>query len=263
MKNVMGKLAIVALLMGCLIGCGGSQKTTPPPGLPLDPQGNWQFTMAASDNVGLDFAGQLYELTEPIVTANTMLGTGPDCRGTVTIGGQASGTDTITLSMSVSESNTPANYTLTGTIAPDQKSMSGTWSSSSTGGCTVQSSGTWSAILLPPVTGTWAGTGSNALSVSALLTENTDQTSPNMGQVSGSLTFSPSACFASTLPLSGDYAGNVHYGQSLTLTTSPDANGAVVSSTGSVGTTSTDYSATFTITGGPCDGQTFTASLQD
>jgi hypothetical protein len=257
----MKKITILALLM-CLIGCGGSPSKTTPPGQPLDPQGNWQFNMAASDNVGLDFAGQLYELTSPVVTANSMFGTGPDCRGTVNIGGQASGTDTITLNMTVSDSNTPATYALTGTIAPDQKSMSGTWSSSSTGGCTVQSEGTWSAILLPPVTGVWAGTGSNALSVSASLTENTDQRTPNMGQVSGTLTFGPSACFSSTLPLSTDYAGNIHFGQSLTLT-AMDANGVTVSSTGSVGTTSTDYSAVFTITGGPCDGQTFTAELQD
>jgi hypothetical protein len=259
MKNV----TILALLV-CLVGCGG-QKTTPipTPGQPLDPQGNWQFTMAASDSVGLDFAGQLYELAPPIVTANTMLGTGPDCRGTVRIGGQASGTDTITLSMSVSDSNTPGTYALVGTIAPDQKSMSGTWSSSNTAGCTVLPSGTWSAFLLPPVTGTWTGTGDNGLSVAASLTENTDQRSQTMGQISGSLTFGPSACFASTLPLSADYAGNDHFAQSLTLTSAPDTNGAFVSSTGSVGTTSTDYSAVFTITGGPCDGQTFTAALQN
>jgi hypothetical protein len=247
------KLILMFATLALAVGCGSSSKSTP--AQPLDPQGNWLFTFTGSDgSAGLQFAGQLYELTSPVVTSNEMP-SGFPCGG-MTVAGQASGTNTINLTVTeVDEANKPT-FALVGTIAESQQAMSGTWSTSDAA-CTDTGVdlGTWTAQELAPVTDTWTGTANNSTAITATLTEVTDQTSPNLGQVTGTVTLS-GACFAGPLSVAGGHLGEV-----LTLSSTPDASGATLSLTGTVDPAAVGIAGSFTVAGGPCDGQTFTANL--
>jgi hypothetical protein len=269
--------AVMIIVILSLAACGGGSKpitnpTSPTQGLPLDPQGNWLFVFSGSKS--LNIAGQLYELSPPVVTSNPMgpVGNNFICAGSFTFAGQASGTNTIT--MTATQINTPGvlvKVSLTGTIADDQAHMSGTWTVSQSGDCLASTdSGTWTAQLLTAVTGNWSGTvsnGTNNLTVTAALTENVDQTSATMGQVTGTVTLLGSPCFASsdamTLPpWNSTSSPGVHGGETLIIATAPDSNGVHIETVGTVtpdGTTFTPL--TFTIGGGACDGQSFTGPL--
>jgi hypothetical protein len=262
-------LTVLLILSLVLAGCGGSAKTptqTGPNGQPLDPQGNWIFTFTGTTgNVELQFAGQLFEITSPVVTGNEM-GTAPfgfTCGG-VTPHGQASGVATINLT--VDQTAEPLHpFSLVGTIATDQAHMSGTWTNASNG-CTPSSSGTWAAQELVSVNGTWTGTADNGAVLTAVLTENTDQTTTNMGLVTGTLAVTNTTCIApAVLALATGNTFNLHAGEAIKLTTVNDASGVSVSNIfapGTVDVTGTHATGLkFTISGGTCDGQQFTADL--
>lgn len=262
---------VFAALM--LIGCGSSKTTTttgttPPP---LDPQGNWLF-IVTGDTSSVNFAGQLYELTEPTVTSNPMaaLTNQGICSGSFNVSGQASGVATINLTVTEVNSQAPAVVSLTGTIADSQAAMSGTWTTTQPGTCLAgDSSGTWSAQLLQPVTGNWTGTlngTSGDLTATLGLTENTDQTSPNMGQVTGTIAITGSPCFDPSVPLNlpgwTDGGSSSHGGETLTLATAADTNGATTQGSGTVDTTAATYTLnSYQINGGACNGQTFTGTF--
>ncbi len=82
-----------------------------------------------------------------------------------------------------------------------------------------------------------------------------------LGAVTGTVTV-PGACFTGPLTLA---VPSVHVGETLSLNTSPDANGTTLSVwTGNEGVSPDGSQATgvnFQIAGGPCDGETFTANL--
>ena len=218
--------------------------------------------------------GQLFELVSPTITSNGFVAS--NCAGSLMFTGSASGTNSVTLTATqtgLAIGVQGAAFALTGAVAQDEKSMSGTWTLTQAGQkCQMnQPSGTWSAALLTPVNGTWTGTmasGTNAaLAVSATLSENTDQTSVNMGDVTGTVTMSGSTCVSGTVALDGS---SFHLGQQLLMTTSPDSNGVTVLFSGQVdpGAKTTvaspngqNYVAQ--IKGGTCNGQQFFGVLKN
>jgi hypothetical protein len=262
------QFALLLLALMFLAGCGASTKTTTAtPGQPLDPQGNWLFSMEDSRGNSWQFAGQLYELVPPVVTGPNGLGVldgacdGGSGGALIVTSAQASGTDSITLNFA-SVGNQTAAYTLTGTIATDQEHMSGTYTGNSPCGWS-DPTGTWTAEELAPVTDTWTGTTDNSLTITAALTENTDQTSSSMGQVTGTVTVS-GTCFTGPLTLpawTSDGPESLHDGEILILSSSPDTNGATLSMAGTVDPAAVSITGSFTVAGGPCDGETFTANL--
>jgi hypothetical protein len=258
MKTLQSIIALAALV--ALAACGGSTSKTAPSGTPLDPQGNWQFTFVGQ-NASTVFAGQLYELAPPVVTSNGLWGQDINCAGggSLFANGEASGTNEIALTVKQVIPGYPelpfATYSVTGTIAEDQQHMSGAWSTTFTNGCTVDASGTWTALLLAPASGNWAGTASDGSTVLLNLTENIDQTSQDMGAVSGSGVIS-NGCFAAG---SIQYTGN-HLGQSLTLS-GADVQGNAVSVAGTEDVLGHTYDATISITSGACAGRKLTATL--
>lgn len=265
MKTIQAMLAL-SILAVC-VACGGKPSNNNNNGSdsPLDPQGNWLFTLNGA-NSSLTFAGQLYELVPPNVTSNPMAAPACPGSGSLNPSGAASGTDTINLTVTQSgNNNNDANFSLTGTIAPDQQSMSGTWTSTNTNGCIVDTNGTWTAISLAPVNGTYVGTTQSGIGITASLTENTDQTSTIMGQVTGTITFTNTSCFkeALTLPAwSKTGPASLHGGQTLILSSAADANSvSVFAVSQDVDTSAMSFSARYSITGGACDGQTFVASM--
>ena len=194
------------------------------------------------------------------------------CNGSFTFSGQASGTNTINLTADQTNisGGIPVSLSLTGAIAADQQHMSGTWNVSKAGTCLGSVNGSWTAQLIVPVTGNWSGTMSNAntdLTITAALTENTDQTTPTMGQVTGTVTLLGSPCFASSdslniPPWSTTASPGIHGGETLVINTAPDANGVHLETVGSVTADGTTFTpVTFTLRGGVCDGQSFSGTL--
>jgi len=206
MKRI-ASLVVLILITLAFAGCGGSPQSQPgttKQSQPLDPQGNWLIVFTGNSGATMNIAGFLRETNPPTVTSEPMgatLDSQVTCDGSLVFNGQASGTNSITLSAQEINSSSPQGtsaYTLTGTIADDQAHMSGTWTRTNVGLCIGDAGGTWTAQLLTPVTGTWTGTLSSSagdLSVTAVLTEDTDQESPTDSQVSGTIIVLGSPCF--------------------------------------------------------------------
>lgn len=273
---------ILLALTLAFAGCGGSPQTQPgtKQSQPLDPQGNWLFTI--TDNRGdapLVLGGELFELNPPTVTSNP-IATPADlpvqCFGSFTMSGQASGTDSISLTAQQNGVNIPISIALTGTIAADQAHMSGSFATNTSSGC-FTGTGTWSAQLLAPVTGNWTGTVSNAntnLTITASLTEDTSQTSITMGHVTGTVTLLGSPCFpsADTFNVTGPATPAVHVATDFVIFgSSPDANGVTITAFGIVDQDATTLTLQPTVQpeppnlqihGGVCDGQSFTGTLR-
>lgn len=250
------------LLVLATIGCGGGGSTSSPinNNKPLDPQGNWLFTITGPNTVVL--AGQLFELNPPVVTSKSIFtppGAPVICGGSYTLNGSASGVNDISLTLAQPNN---LSLSLVGTIADDQQHMSGTYTTTLSG-C-QSASGTWTARLLTSVTGNWSGTLSNNstnLAVTASLTENVDQTAPNMGRVTGTVTLLGSPCFASSETFT--LSDSSHIGEDLVIITSANTDGISLEANGIVDPDATTFNPefAFTIHGGVCDGQNFTGSL--
>jgi hypothetical protein len=289
--QAMKRIASLVLILAAfaLAGCGGSASPgTQQPvkqGKPLDPQGNWLFTFTGSTNPNqgsLVAGGELFELNPPVVTSNG-LGAfqpseipgfpGSSCFGQYSLSGQASGENSITMTLAPTNTSRDSALaaTLAGTIAVDQEHMSGTWTATQAAPCMgINTSGTWTAFLLAPVTGNWSGTVSNAQSdllVTASLTENVDQTSPEMGKVTGTFTVSGSPCFPNavtfSLPASFNDPNGVGAHGNIGLVANVLAvNGVRFEAVGFVATDASKINfQDFVIKGGSCDGQNFTGIL--
>jgi hypothetical protein len=216
-------MILLALLLA-FTGCSNITNAVPPVpkpnSQPLDPQGNWLFVLTDSHQSTWSFGGELFELTPPTVTSNTMgIVSDPlNCKVIASVSGEASGTNSITLNLSgrvFTPSDPVPAYTLTGTIADDQQHMSGSFTSTQNSGCISTTSGTWTAMLIPSVNGTWATT-VNGGTMTLSMAENTDQTSTNMGQITGTLAIGA----GNTCAAAGTYtfdAGSAHAGEVLQL----------------------------------------------
>ncbi len=173
-RSVGVALIAAALLMSVVLeGCGGSGTSgNSQPGSSL--AGNWQFTMApqTDGNAGdptfsgglqggflLDNNGNVSGQTVYSVTSSTSQ-TGPCNSGsapvTVTVSGQ---------NVTITEVAGTQTFTLTGTVSSDGSTMTGSYTSTAGTApdgsvCGYAESGPssiWSAALVPPVTGTIAG----------------------------------------------------------------------------------------------------------
>lgn len=261
MKHV--KLVLIIAALALTVGCGSSSKTvTTQPGQPLDPQGNWLFSLTDTQETWA-FAGQLYELTPPTVTAPNGLNAFGSCNagtaGNLVLSSpaQVTGTASITFNfVSSGQSTSPASYTLTGTIATDQQHISGNFTGSSPCGL-VSPSGSWTAQLIPSVTGTWTGTAQGA-TVTAAVTENTDQTSASMGQLTGTLDISGSPCIQ---PGTYNVQNALHVAESVNVSVS-DSTGTTLTGVFTVDPASPNSaSGNVFYAGGTCDGQGFAFTL--
>jgi len=290
MKHILLFVVCICLL---LTGCGGGGSSSPnnpnnpKPGQPLDPQGNWFFTFNSTSNAGVHtVAGALFELNPPTVTGKNLTGISATqgCPNNWSIAGQASGINSITLTMLQTNKfggQAPAQLKITGTIADDQKSMSGSYTTSPSGACFSDLTGNWTARLLPPVDGNWHGTLTAAARDELIITgtslvENVDQTTPHMGQVTGTITVlsgSGKACFPNSVtftipPLTptGSFFGS-HVAVFLNLLPAPDTDGVAIQNINAV----VDNDATsintsqlgpgFQVVGGVCDGLIFNGTL--
>lgn len=208
----------VWICLGCLIsGCGGySSSNYSSPQNTLSLAGNWQFTYTSSK------AG-----SSPSTISGTLAQNGSSFSGTMTItnscatSGMISGTiSSYGLTGTLTETS-PETISITGTVATNYNSASGTYQ-------VMPTTGTCSAFSGD--TGTWTGTRMSSgiyggmlvstvrIPVQVTLNLNTD----NSQQVSGTATFTNSACLGST-----SFAGTLS-GENLELQSEGGTDGSIV-----------------------------------
>jgi hypothetical protein len=212
--------AVFLAVLITLTACGSNNLKTPVQSQqkPLDPQGNWIFSLQDQDGAKWSFTGRLLELNPPTVTippdglwgmADCHVGFGGLGYVVLSSPAQVTGTNSITFNLvSDSGATQPAAYMLTGTIADDQKHMSGTYTGTSPCGV-ADPTGPWTAHAIPPVTGNW--TGSN---ITASLTED-----PNTGAISGTVTLN--GTYNTIGPLMVDTDMSEHWGEWFGLAFAP------------------------------------------
>jgi hypothetical protein len=219
--------------MVALSACGGGGSSGGVSQIPLTLSGNWQFTMAPPGDgsfLGGLQGGFLLENNGAVTGAATYAVSLPNllipCNtGSAVITGTIGGQDIKTLT-AVAGTQT---FTLTGTLSLDATSMAGTYTSTAgTAGdgspCgTAQTGLQWSAILVPPLTGSMQGNfhsagGSAGLAEQDFLVSGSLSQTANTGASSASVTgvlsflnpltnFSDYPCFT-LASVNGQISGN-------------------------------------------------------
>ena len=219
-------LASAMMLSAC--GGGASSGGSPPPAVL---SGNWQFAMAEQINP---------DPTQPSFTGGVQGGFLVQNKGSVTgtvvysvtlqPPAGSGGTPAVCNSRSASISGTitgqsvtltgvagAQTFTFTGTLSLDGSTMSGSYSSTDGAGCGIATTQTtWSAILVPPLQGTIAGSFHSTGGASGLTNQDFQVTGflsqgQNIGAssvaVTGTLNFANYPCLTTT-SLKGQISGN-------------------------------------------------------
>jgi hypothetical protein len=199
--RLLGAFLFVCVLL--LTGCGGSSGTSQAGDL----SGNWQMTLqnATSSETQSGFLLQTGNtLTGGVLFSGQTISGQTTCEGVGSAVGQASGTN-VTLTV------TPAGQTmnLTGTVANNATSMSGSYSILASG-CGQTEVGTWNAHQVNPLTGTFQATFISVDFATVFHFTGSITEGPNTGAsqatLSGSMISSDAACF-SAASVSGVISG--------------------------------------------------------
>jgi len=149
--------------------CGGGSST--PSNTTSGPlAGNWQFFMVQGEprpQSSFGASGFIQQnsdsLTGNIAFPATQNTVNPNCGGVATMTGTVSGS-AVQLSFDVGGSS----LTFTGTLAGDNKSMTGSYQGPGGGCFTHSTSGTWTALIVPSLNGTFTGELTNSTYMEAL-----------------------------------------------------------------------------------------------
>lgn len=201
----------VAVLLVYLTACGGGSQNGNPIATAIS--GNWQISLqkASSKAAPKPVSGFLLENGSGAVTGNLMV-TNVPCSG---VGVTTGSVDQPNVTLTVSPAGTTLN--LSGTLGSDSSSMSGSFTLLATGCSGSQSNpsetGTWTANLVQPLSGSLQGTFTSTMSAtSGTAFPITGQISqgPNTGSsyavLTGNLAITGSSCFSSAT-LSGVISG--------------------------------------------------------
>jgi len=199
--------ALLSCLSLTLVACGSGQSSPAPTSGSLS--GNWLITLNRQANPQpLTYSGFLLQAGKS-VTGSLILGGG--CQGVGPVTGTLDGQN---LQLDVNEFG--QNLTLTGTFPADGSSdafVGGPFSTLN-GGCTGTSSGTWSAIRIAPLTGSFHGTLVSAASNGTVNVAGALTQGPNVGasnaDFSGNMTTSslpPFCSYVTTATITGTISG--------------------------------------------------------
>ena len=177
-----------------LAGCGGSSSS--------DPQAvanNWQFTLVQQQPrppVTL-FASGFLTQAKGTLSGSVVLPPSSQtgrCAGTGLLTGTVNAQN---LALEINEGGT--SISLTGSLSPDGTTMTGTYAGSGGGCFNAPTTGTWSAVQIPALTGSFTGSLTDSVYMSTL----TGVNPPAPIMVSGSLTQGPNDGTASSSTLTG------------------------------------------------------------
>ncbi len=206
---------LLALALMIAAACGGSNSAPAASG-PLT--GNWQFNLSQQEPppaTAVSVSGFIQQ-SGTSVEGSVTVPTDPsgNCGGVVTLTGDANGQN---VSLSINQNGTVLNFT--GTVDYPNASMSGSYAGQGGSCFNKPTTGTWSAVQIPSISGSFTGNLSNSaymallgvtapIQVSGTLTQ-----SPNAGanaSVTGTITATGYPCF-STATLAGTVSGQNVY----------------------------------------------------
>jgi hypothetical protein len=215
-----GLNSCATMLLLTLLSCGGGGSAPTSPGALA---GNWQFTLVRGFPLPRTTTGASGFLSQ---TSNSVAGSvqippssqNLKCGGVGVLSGAVDGQ---TVTLAINEGGTTIN--LSGTLSSDGKSMSGNFAGLNGGCYTSPTSGTWTASLIPPITGSFTGTITNSLymtlltganppapiAVSGMLTQ-VGGTGSSNASVTGTITAVDYPCFR-TASVSGTISGQNVY----------------------------------------------------
>jgi hypothetical protein len=159
--------ASLAILFAIASGCGSSSSTQQSNGAL---SGNWQLNLVQNyphPKTNLSVSGFVTQSQESLAGSFQVpalsVGHSVDCGGTAQITGSVSGTD---VSFSVNPGGT--TFSFNGALSGDNKTMSGTYQALAGTCYGSDTTGTWTASLIPALNGNFTGTLSNSLYMATL-----------------------------------------------------------------------------------------------
>lgn len=198
------RVAIVSLML-LIWGCGSGGNSNNGPMLTLT-AGNWQVNMVSTTNPGARSGGGT-SLSQTGTTATGIMHlVSPSCfKPLIDINVNATVTGP-TLQLTASSA---AGETISATATGSATSLSGSYT---VGGTCAQDQGTFTAILVPPATGTWHGTLTSVTGPVTQVTATLMQSGPDAHgffPVSGAMSFSGSCLSSGTISI-GQALGAVY-----------------------------------------------------
>jgi hypothetical protein len=190
MKSII--LITVVICLGCSIsGCGGYTNSNNPQAAP-SLAGNWQFTYVSSKGGSATVSGTLTQTGSSFSGTMTITNS---CATTGTISGTISGNS---FTGTLTETNTET-ISFTGTTTSSYGSANGTYQVMSETGCAAASgdSGTWTGTHTTVSGGGGGGYGGIVRPADRMPVQLTLNLKEDAGQVSGTATFTNSACLHS------------------------------------------------------------------
>jgi hypothetical protein len=189
-------LWVVVAFTALLAGCGGDSSNNQPQGN-ADVSGNWHAiatSQVAPTSTDLD----MFIVQSGTSLASTLvLLNGTRCASEGTLTGTV---DRKAVDLTIRETDGPDTITVPGST--DGLTITGSYSIS--GSCDGGDTGTFSADLIPTITGSrWSG---STISVNGTLSFTADLHEDSRGNLTGTMIFSGSPCF-STLTITGNQAG--------------------------------------------------------
>ncbi len=214
------RVLATALLVSTLLllaGCGGGSAPAPQGGAL---SGNWQLTLNQEGGRITQFVSGFLVQSNGTVTGSVVLPPANTinfhCSGTGPVSGTLNGQ---TVSLSINEGG--STLSLMGSMSADNTTITGSYATLG-GACVKPTTGTWSASLIPPLTGNFTGTLSNSTymqslmglpsggTVAPIMVSGTMTQSPNIGAANATLTGTITAvgypCFR-TASLTGTVSG--------------------------------------------------------
>jgi hypothetical protein len=206
------RVAIVSLTL-LMWGCGSGGNSNNAPMLTLT-AGNWQVNMVSTTNPGARSGGGT-SLSQTGATATGIMHlVSPSCFKLLT---DINVNATITGPTLQLTASSAAGETISVTATGTATSLSGNYT---VGGTCPQDQGTFTALLVPPATGTWHGTLTSAGGPVAQVTATLTQSGPDAHgffRVTGAVTFSGGTCL-----VSGNIVDGMGIGAVYVLIVSPD-----------------------------------------
>jgi hypothetical protein len=217
-------VALLAMVWLMVSGCGNGKSALPAPQAgPLS--GNWQINLYQDyprPPVPFGISGFLTQATDNLTGSLQVPALGPSSQ----CGGVSSTTGTISgQNVTLAINNFGSIINLTGTISSDNTSMSGDYQALGGACFTATTTGTWNALLIPPLNGSFTGTldseyletvlGANSpvpITVSGTMSQNSNNAGTSVASLTGTINAVNYPCFT-TATMSGTISGqNVYLG---------------------------------------------------